>query len=425
MNFDFYIVAYSIIVLAFSLIMILLAFSSYNKKVLKKSYMDTRIFMYVVLLSAIFYVGTIFYAYNIKTTNNLTYVIFALIFLAYCVLLMIMLILTLRPLKKIEESTELLAKGRKNLNIDFEGAIEFDNIAKNLEGVQRVYRENDKKLNKKDYEYQKFISKDYLKYFGKTKIDDLELGDSVQVKLCTLFCDLRNSYFSSETLSLKDNFNLIKEFTELVCENVKNNNGFIDKFLGDGILAIFDSEDDCLNAGIEIAKQLDYKNLVSIGKETINYGISLNSGMCVVGIVGSKKQKQFTVVSDVVNLCNRIENLNKIFSTRVLMTKNFMSNVKNPHAFRYVGTIEFDDLTSKIPIFESIDAYADARKNLLVKYLDEFESGVRFYEKGTLDKAKQFFSFCVKKDADNFLAKYYLNRTIADMSTLLPSASRV
>lgn len=423
MSFDFYIVAYSIIILTFSLTMILLAFSSYNKKVLKKSYMDTRIFMYVVILSAIFYVGTIFYAYNITIASNLTYVIFALIFLAYCVALMIMLILTLRPLKKIEESTGLLAKGRKNLNIDFEGAIEFDNIAKNLEGVQKVFRENDKKLNKKDVDYQKFISKDYLKFFGKTKIEELDIGDNVQVKLCTLFCDLRNSYFSSETLSLKDNFNLIKDFTELVVEIVKENNGFVDKFLGDGILGIFENEDDCLNAGIEIAKQLDYKNLVSVGKEPIKYGISLNSGMCVVGIVGNKKQKQFTIVSDVVNLCNRIENLNKIFNTRVLMTKNFMSNVKLPHSFRYVGTIEFDDLTSKIPIFESLDAYADARKNLLLKYLDEFESGVRFYEKGTLDKAKQFFALCIKNDAENLLAKYYLTRTIGEMSSLLPNAN--
>lgn len=423
MSFDFYIVAYSIIILTFSLTMILLAFSSYNKKVLKKSYMDTRIFMYVVILSAIFYVGTIFYAYNITIASNLTYVIFALIFLAYCVALMIMLILTLRPLKKIEESTGLLAKGRRNLNIDFEGAIEFDNIAKNLEGVQKVFRENDKKLNKKDVDYQKFISKDYLKFFGKTKIEELDIGDNVQVKLCTLFCDLRNSYFSSETLSLKDNFNLIKDFTELVVEIVKENNGFVDKFLGDGILGIFENEDDCLNAGIEIAKQLDYKNLVSVGKEPIKYGISLNSGMCVVGIVGNKKQKQFTIVSDVVNLCNRIENLNKIFNTRVLMTKNFMSNVKLPHSFRYVGTIEFDDLTSKIPIFESLDAYADARKNLLLKYLDEFESGVRFYEKGTLDKAKQFFALCIKNDAENLLAKYYLTRTIGEMSSLLPNVN--
>lgn len=423
MSLDFYIVGFSIIGLAFAFIILMLAFSSYNKKVLKKSYMDTRIFIYTVMLSAIFYIGTILYTSRVKIVTNLTYVIFALIFVAYAITIMIMLLVTLRPLKYIEDSTRLLAKGKKNLNIDFEGAIEFDNIAKNLVGVQKVFKDNDKKLNKKDVEYQKYISREYLKFFGKTKPEELNVGDRVQLKLCTLFCDMRNSYFSSETLSLQDNFEIIKDFTNLVSSNIKSNNGFIDKFMGDGILAIFETEDDCLNAAIDIAKQLDYKNLVSVGKEPIKYGLALNSGMCVVGVVGSSKQKQFSVVSDVVNMCSRIENLNKIFGTRVLLTKNFMTNIKNPHSFRYIGTIEFDDLTSKIPLFESLDAYADVQKNALNKYVQEFESGVRFFEKGEYEKAKQFFSFCIKKDKENNLAKYYLSRTISDMSTLLPSSN--
>ena len=410
MNFNFYIVAYSVIALTFVCIILLIAFSNYNNKVLKKSYLDTKLYIYIVFLSAILYIGTIFYASRIETSTNLTYIIFALIFLAYAIALMITLLVTLRPIGKIEDSTKLLAKGRKTLNVDFEGAIEFDNIAKNLEGVAKQFRENDKKLNQKDTEYQKFIAKDYLKFFGKTKIEDLQVGDNVEVKLCTLFCDMRNSFFSSETLSLSDNFELIKDFVKLVSTNIKKHGGFIDKFMGDGILAIFENEDDCLMAAIEIAKQLDYKNVVSIGKEAIKFGISLNSGMCVVGVVGSAKQKQFSVVSDVVNLCSRIEGLNKLFGTRVLMTKNFMNNLKNNYDTRYVGTIEFDDLTSKIPIFESVDAYVDAKKSGIVKYLQEFESGVRFFEKKDYQKAKQFFVLCIKNNDTDELAKYYLSR---------------
>ncbi|HAJ77577.1 MAG TPA: hypothetical protein DCO89_00715 [Clostridiales bacterium] len=424
MSFDFYIVAFSIISIAFAFIIFALAFSNYNKNVLKKSYMDTRIFIYTVMLAAIFFIGTIIYTNNVKSYNNITYLIYSLIFIAYSISIMIMLLLVLKPLMSIVYDTNLLAKGRKNLNIDFEGAIEFDDIAKNLEGIQKVFRDNDKKLNKKDVEYQKYIATNYLKFFGKTKPEELNVGDSVQVKLSTLFCDMRNSYFSSETLSLEDNFGLIKDFTHLVSNSVKQNDGFIDKFLGDGILAVFENEDDCLNAAIDIAKQLDYKNLVSVGKEPIKYGLALNSGMCVVGVVGSEKQKQFTVVSDVVNMTSRIETLNKIFSSRVLMTKNFMTNIKEPHSFRYIGTIEFDDLTSKIPLFESLDAYSDSKKNMLTKYVQEFESGVRFFEKGDYEKAKQFFGICVKKDNDNTLAKYYLNKTVTEMSKLLTNGEQ-
>lgn len=419
MNFNFYIVFYSIIIIAFFVIMILLAFSRYKHKVLNKSYIDTKLYIYIVMLSAIFYIGSIYYSHKLTNITNLTYVIYALIFLAYSISIMLMLFVSLRPVKKIDDMTKLIALGRKNLNVDFEGALEFESISESLENIQKVYRDNDRKLNKKDTTYQKFIPKEYLKFFGKTKFEEVEVGHNVQVKLCTLFCDLRNSYFSSETLSLAENFDIISEFITLVSKNIAENNGFVDKFMGDGVLAIFDSEDDALNSANLIAKQLDYKNLVAVGKEPIKYGISLNSGMCVVGVIGNKKQKQFSVVGDSVNLCSRIEGLNKIFGTRVLMTKNFMSNLKNNYITRYVGTIEFDDLTSKVPVFESLDAYSDSKKNSLAKYLTEFESGVRFYEKGDLEKAKQFFGFCIKKDIDNNLAKYYFQNTISQMSRLL------
>ena len=332
---------------------------------------------------------------------------------------MLLLFVSLRPVKKIDDMAKQIALGKKNLNVDFEGALEFESISKSLENIQKVYRDNDRKLIQKDVTYQRYVPKDYLKYFGKTRFEEIEVGNNVQVKLCTLFCDLRNSYFSSETLSLAENFDIINEFVALVSKTVAENNGFVDKFVGDGVVAIFDSEDDALNSANVIAKQLDYKNLVSVGKEPIRYGISLNSGICVVGVVGSKQQKQFSVVSDVVNLCSRIEGLNKIFGTRVLMTKNFMSNLKNSYTTRYIGTIEFDDLTSKVPVFECLDAYSDSKKNVLAKYLTEFESGVRFYEKGDFEKAKQFFGLCIKKDTDNNLAKYYFQNTISQMSKLL------
>ena len=419
MNFNFYIVFYSIVVISFISIMIMLAFSRYKHNVLNKSFIDTKLYIYIVMLSAIFYVGVIYYTYSLASMSNLTYLIYALIFLVFCISVMLMLFVSLRPVKRIDDMAKQIALGKKNLNVDFEGALEFESISKSLENIQKVYRDNDRKLNKKDITYQKFIPKEYMKYFGKTKFEELEVGDNVQAKLCTLFCDLRNSYFSSETLSLSENFDIINEFITLVSKIISENNGFVDKFVGDGVIAIFDSEDDALNSANLIAKQLDYKNLTTIGKEPIRYGISLNSGMCVVGVVGSKKQKQFSVVSDIVNLCSRIESLNKIFGTRVLMTKTFMSNLKSSYSTRYVGTIEFDDLTSKVPIFESLDAYSDGKKNELSKYLTEFESGVRFFEKGDYEKAKQFFGFCIKKDGENNLAKYYFQNAVGQMSKLL------
>lgn len=376
--------------------------------------------MYVVFISAIFFGMTILYAQYQSIDINIASLVYASIFLSYAIVILLTLVVSLRELKNIQIVASQIAKGKKNLNVDFEGALEFESLADSLTNVQKNYRENDKKLSKKDFEYQKFVPKQYLKYFDAKNITELKVGDYVQTKLAVMFCDLRNSYFSSETLSLSDNFLLIKEFINHVSANVKNFDGFVDKFVGDGVVAIFDNSQNAYDCANKIAKSLDYKNLVSVGKEPIKYGISLNVGNCIVGIVGDDKQKQFSVVSDVVNLCSRIEDLNKIFGTRVLMTKSFMAELENDASFRYVGTINFDDLTSKLPLFESLDAYSDSKKIVMTKTLQEFESGVRFYEKSDFIKARQYFAQCIKNDKTDNLCKFYLTKSLENSPSTLP-----
>lgn len=414
-----YLVIFSAITIVFVVLMLCLLFGRFNKKVLKKSTIEGRVYIYIMVLSAILFVATIVYVLNHSKFDWTSYLVLNLMFVTYAISVMLSLLVIFRPLEKINRTAKELAKGKKNLMFDFEGAMEFESISDSLNEIQNNYRLNDKNLNKKENEYQKFLPKEYLKYFGKTKLEDVKVGDSVQVKLCTMFCDLRSSYFSSETLSLADNFLLIKEFVDEVTKLVHTHKGFVDKYMGDGVLAVFDSEDDALKSANEIAKHIDYKNIVSVGKEAINYGISLNSGMCVVGVVGEEKQKQFVVVSDVVNLCSRVENLNKIFHTRVLMTKQFMSNLKDAYNFKYVGTIEFDDTTSKVPIFESLDAYEDSKRLLLQKTVGDFESGVRLYEQGELEKAKQYFVGCIKINQNDALSKLYLSKTQQEMASKL------
>lgn len=420
MTFGFYLSVFSAIFLTFMLILTILLIARYNRNVLRKSYLDLRLYIYVMFISAIFFGLTILYAQYQSININIAALIYASIYLSFSLTVLIVLIISLRELKNIQFVAKELALGKKNLNVEFEGALEFESLAKSLEGVQSVYKENDKKLSKKDNEYQKFIPKQYLKYFGVSNIVDLNVGDFVQTKLAVMFCDLRNSYFSSETLSLTDNFLLIKEFMSYVSSSVKNCDGFIDKYLGDGVIAIFDDVKNAFDCANKIAKGLDYKNIVSIGKEPINFGISLNVGNCVVGIVGEKKQKQFSVVSDVVNLCSRIESLNKLFGTRVLMTKAFMSELENDASFRYVGTINFDDLTSTIPLFESLDAYSNSKKLLMTKTLQDFESGVRYYEKNDFNKAKQYFANCIKTDKTDLLCKFYLTKSLETSPKNLP-----
>ena len=119
MNIDVYIVFYSVVVIVFFAIMFVLAFSKFNDRVLKKSYLDGKIYIYLVMISAIFYLLTIFFNKNLNVSENIAYLIYAGVFVAYAISIMLTLFVLLRPLKDLEEDSKKLAIGRKNLNIDF------------------------------------------------------------------------------------------------------------------------------------------------------------------------------------------------------------------------------------------------------------------------------------------------------------------
>lgn len=410
MELKHYLGIYSAIIVAFLIVMICLAFGKVNNKVLKKSFLDMRLFAYTIFVSAIFFIGTIIYAINIKVVNDLVYIIFALDFICYSFVIMLVMFLSIKPINNIVSATKDLGKGRKNVNLNFEGAKEFSDIAKNLEKVQQNYKNNDRKLNKKEEEYEKYIPKRYLKLFNKTKIEDLVLGENVTTKLSVLFCDVRNSFFSSETLSLEDNFIIIQEFLKNVAICVRENSGFVDKFLGDGVLAVFEKDEDALKCANEISQKLEYNNLVSIGKEKLVFGLALHSGPVILGVIGEEKRKTITIISETVNMVSRLEHLNKIFGTKVIFSKQVLNSLSNAKDYRYIGTIKFEDLVTAVPLFESLDAYLNGEKSAKLKTVQEFESGVRCYEREEFEKAKKFFILALKGYEKDELSKIYLGK---------------
>ena len=110
-------------------------------------------------------------------------------------------------------------------------------------------------------------------------------------------------------------------------EIVNRHNGIINKFLGDGFMAVFGAPisdgNDCLNAiaaSQEILTRINQEIALGNISET-RVGIGLHAGEAVTGSIGSSLRKEYTVIGDVVNLASRIEQLNKKFNTQLLISK--------------------------------------------------------------------------------------------------------
>lgn len=141
-----------------------------------------------------------------------------------------------------------------------------------------------------------------------------------------MFLDIRNFTAYSEQRSPVEVIGRLNEVFAFMIDIINRNNGIINKFLGDGFMAVFgapiqkgNNEQNALHAATQIIEELDRrKNTYS--EDAFEVGIGIHSGEAVTGTVGSPARKEYTIIGDVVNLTARLEALNKKFNTRVLIT---------------------------------------------------------------------------------------------------------
>ncbi len=152
---------------------------------------------------------------------------------------------------------------------------------------------------------------------------------SEKKNVAILFCDIRNFTSFSEKTDSEEVIRKLNSYYEEMVNVVTNNDGIVDKFIGDAFLAVFGGviplENPSLQAHLtilEIQSALQKLNMQwkDEGKEIFQIGIGLHYGEVVEGTLGSKDWKQYTVIGDVVNTASRIEGLTKTFKTQVLIS---------------------------------------------------------------------------------------------------------
>jgi adenylate cyclase len=156
-------------------------------------------------------------------------------------------------------------------------------------------------------------------------------------EVCVMFLDIRNFTGFAEQRTPEEVVDYLDRLFEFMIEIVNRNQGIINKFLGDGFMAVFGAPlstgRDCLNAvtaSHEILSRL--RNDVELGllPET-NIGIGLHAGEAVTGNIGSSLRREYTVIGDVVNLASRIEKLNKEFGSNLLVSEAVWKSAFSEH----------------------------------------------------------------------------------------------
>jgi adenylate cyclase len=144
---------------------------------------------------------------------------------------------------------------------------------------------------------------------------------------CVMFVDVRNFTAFSEERSPEEVVGYLNTLFDLMIETIDGHHGIVNKFLGDGAMVIFGAPlreanpcRDAIAAALEILAKVEAE--VAAGRlPPTRLGIGLHVGPVVLGNVGGRQRKEYTVIGDVVNVASRVESLNKELSSRLLITE--------------------------------------------------------------------------------------------------------
>ncbi len=261
----------------------------------------------------------------------------------------------------------------------------------------------------------RFVPVQYLEFLEKPAITDVSLGDHVSAEMAVMFSDMRGFTTASEKMTPQENFDFVNEYLRLVSPVIQKHDGFIVKFLGDGMMAIFPyGVDDAVRAGIEKQEKVQAFNalLAARGFQPVSVGVGIHTGHMMVGMIGEERRMQGDAFSDNVNLTSRVEGLNKFYGTSMIVSEDTVRCLQNPAAYRmrYLGRARVKGREAPLglyEVYEGLPAEVVARREATRA---DFERGIALYTAGRLDEARQAFQAVVAADADDRAAGYYLDR---------------
>ncbi|STX29675.1 guanylate cyclase [Legionella beliardensis] len=262
--------------------------------------------------------------------------------------------------------------------------------------------------------FQRYVPRSLVKKLLRTgKI--AEVGGEHQT-ITILFSDIKDFTKIAETISPKQLMVHLSEYFQLMTEAVISHQGTLDKYIGDAIMALWNTPTPdkkhalhaCRTAVhmMEKAAELNIKNQKLKLPEFI-IRISINTGDAIVGNVGSGDRLNFTALGDAVNLASRLEAMNKIYHTQIIVSQSTFEQVKQYFSFRFLDKVAVRGKQESTTIYELITA--QDLKNLK-KHKQGFTDAFYYYQKGDWHKSYELFTHVTPAYPGDQLANLYKKR---------------
>lgn len=259
----------------------------------------------------------------------------------------------------------------------------------------------------------KFVPNEFLAALGKESIIDIQSNEAVQKNITILFSDIRKFTSISESLSTHDLINFLNDYTECMTPIIHNNKGFIDKFIGDAIMAIFPNANDAVHASVNMHQALIEfnKKQTKLNRPEISIGIGLNYGTVMMGTIGSSTRLETTVIGDSVNIASRLESLTKFYDSNIIISEDTYRHLNDDNLkIRELDVSYVKGKNKSIKLFQVLNSLPNAKMEPIISVLPQYNKGLSLYRNKEFETAITQFKECRSIVPNDHIFQLYIER---------------
>lgn len=253
---------------------------------------------------------------------------------------------------------------------------------------------------------------------------ELVSGRGERRVMTVLFCDLRDSTGLGDLTTPAGLVTIINRYLALMSAPVRERDGIIDKYIGDGLMAFwgppFVSEDEQARLACEAALAqvaalgtlaAELPELVGVrrGLPTLAIRVGIASGEVLVGSIGSEHARSYTVMGGTVNLASRLEGQNRHYGTSILVNGTTARLAADAIELREIDAASIAGLVEPEPIFEVLGRKGEVRRDV-IELRDRYEDGLTAFRRGDREAALAAFNACHALRPDDRPTRDFLQR---------------
>jgi adenylate cyclase len=234
-----------------------------------------------------------------------------------------------------------------------------------------------------------------------------------------LFSDIRGFTSLTESLGAQGTVAFLNEYFSLMVDCIVHEEGMLDKFIGDAIMAAFglplahsDDEDRAVRAAIAMIRECRKwsEERAQRGQPMVDMGIGLNTDTVVSGNIGSPKRMDYTLIGDGVNVSSRLESACKTYSAHILISENTFANLRGTYRIRNIDQTIVKGKSEPVGVYEVLDYHTAETFPHMMDVIGYFNEAMQHYRAGRFAKAIDQFQQALSRHPRDALTTTYVER---------------